>query len=113
MSKLSEVLVRHREQDAAQTDADIEAVLGTEAGRRVLMTLLQRGGAWRRTGYCDGDAVRLAYETGRRDGAVDLLAECNRVDAGMVAKAMAEKNGRDGKRCEEIRAARAEDAIGD
>ena len=94
MSTVREVLERQAAERNSQMDADITSVLSTVAGRRVLMGLLARSGVWARTGCGDGDAIRLAYAAGRRDGGADLLAACNRVAANLVECAMGENNAR-------------------
>lgn len=105
---MQEVFERQaRERDAQMAD-DVRAVLGTAAGRRVLMSLLAKGGVWSRMGCADGDAVRLAYASGRRDAGADLLGFCNRAAQPLVGLAMQENNERVRKWNEELDARRAQ-----
>ena len=73
-----------------------------------LMSLLAKSGVWSRLGCADGDAMRLAYASGRRDAGADLLGFCNRAAQPLVGLAMQENNERVRKWNEELDARRAQ-----
>lgn len=105
MQKIFDRQARERNE---QLEADVKAVLGTAAGRRVLMSLLAKSGVWSRLGCADGDAMRLTYASGRRDAGADLLGFCNRAAQPLVGLAMQENNERVRKWNEELDARRAQ-----
>jgi hypothetical protein len=88
------VLERQAKERNAQMKADVASVLATHAGRRLLMNLIAKGGVWSKTGSFDGDGNRLLYAAGRRDGAAEVLALCNKVACKLVELAMSENNER-------------------
>jgi hypothetical protein len=110
MTPVRTILERQAKERADQMDADIVAVLATAPGRRLLMSMLHKGGVWARTGACDGNPVNLAYINGRRDAAADVLTACNRVASAHVATAMAENNERTQKWNEQIENAKQGEA---
>ncbi|HRR34568.1 MAG TPA: hypothetical protein P5026_10745 [Kiritimatiellia bacterium] len=103
---MQEIFERQAKERNKQLEADVREVLGTAAGRRVLISLLAKSGVWSRLGCADGDAVRLAYASGRRDEGADVLGFCNRVAAGLVGLAQQENNERVARWNEELEAAR-------
>jgi hypothetical protein len=111
--RVREVLARQARERARQQEEDARTVLATPAGRRLVMAALAKSGVWSRTGCADGDAVRLAYACGRRDGAADLLGFCNRCAPERMAEAMRENTALTARWNEEIRAAEAAGGKGD
>lgn len=67
---------KHLEDDKRQFREDVRAVLGTAAGRRVLIAILNISRVYAPTGP-RASALEMAYDNGYRDAAAELLAASN------------------------------------
>lgn len=87
----SNLQARYREDDKRQLREDVQRVLATPEGRRVLIAVIGLGNVYAPVGPCGGSALDLAYETGLRDGAAKLLSYCNSAARDAVQKAAEER----------------------
>lgn len=87
----TDTVARFREDDKRTLRDDVRRVLSTPEGRRVLMAIIGLGGVYAPTGLRGGSAVDLAYDTGRRDAAAELLSACNGTARELVQLAAEER----------------------
>lgn len=92
-NKLNELEDRWGKEDREQLIADYRAVLSTPEGRRVISSICGRGGVF---GFvynkAKGDAISLAYNTGRRECATDVYVKANMAAPELVLKMFEERN---------------------
>ena len=92
----------HRYADAKTMEADIKAVMETPEGRRLFLSIVFAGGVYTHSNRDDN----VAYLTGRRDAALEVMAKVNMYAPELVLLARKERNdliaGRN-RQLEEIR----------
>lgn len=103
MSTPTALISRFAEDDKRQLRDDIQRVLATPEGRRILIALIGLGDVYAPVGPCGGNGIDLAYQTGRRDAAARLLALCNSADRTNVQLAAQERTTLQLKRDQTIR----------
>lgn len=81
-------VTRHDEQDARQMDRDIKEVLGTSAGRRLLVSMMFKGGVYTHSRRDDNHV----YLAGRRDAALEVMHYANLSAPEQVLKARSERH---------------------
>lgn len=64
-----------------QADDDLREVMSTAGGRRFLWALLEERAGTFRESYSGEQTHRAAYLEGRRSIALEITAECQRVDS--------------------------------
>lgn len=88
-----ELSARFDREDIQQENADLEAVLSTEAGRRIFASIFGRGYVFGSVfKNCQNDPTKLAYETGRREFAADIYRKANMLQPELTLKAINERN---------------------
>jgi hypothetical protein len=108
MSTPTALISRFAEDDKRQLRDDVQRVLATPEGRRVLIAIIGLGDVYAPVGPCNGSPVDLAYQTGRRDAAAKLLAFCNSADRHNVQLAAQERTALQMKRDQSINDCRKE-----
>ncbi len=84
-------LAKFKEYEAAdrlQHTKDIEVLMSTEYGRRLMLAIITRAGVYAIPTSLDN----LGYDAGRRTVALELMQEINAVCPQMLLKAQEERN---------------------
>lgn len=82
-------------QDSEQSDRDMAEIMATEAGRRVVARICLLGRVFihgGRAATAENNALKLAYEAGRRDFACELYGKANAVCPDKVLMMFNERN---------------------
>lgn len=90
--QLKDLYDQFGEEDDEQLKADVQDVLKTGAGRRVLMAILCKDHVFSTIGERGEHSHQVMIEIGRHNLAQEILAIANKYDYKAVAKAMVERN---------------------
>lgn len=86
----NDLKAKWREEDEANRREGVRSLLATPAGRHLFNHLITIAGVYRSASSTESD--RLAYDAGRRDIGLELLAICKHADRGAVYTAIAERD---------------------